>query len=116
MQVYGALGVLLLALGALPFARYSYFVLKGESNGHLQSLVIGAALWVIGGQMFITGMLATAIGWNRRMLEEALFRMKSERAESSVRRRSAIRRLQPQFQDADDAEAITFARRDKHAA
>ncbi|MDP9235820.1 MAG: glycosyltransferase family 2 protein [Chloroflexota bacterium] len=115
MQVYGTLGVLLLALGALPFARYGYFVVEGDSKGHLQSLIIGAALWVIGGQMFITGMLATAIGWNRRMLEEALFRMKSERAESSVRRRGALRRVSPQFDDTDLTEAELLGR-NKHAA
>ncbi len=117
MQVYGALGVLLLALGALPFARYGFFVLQGESAGHLQSLVIGAALWVIGGQMFITGMLATAIGWNRRILEEALFRMKSERAELSVRRRAAQIRLHQQPEE-DDAEqsATVDAGRTQHAA
>jgi hypothetical protein len=115
MQVYGTLGILLLALGALPFARYSYFLMQGDSKGHLQSLIIGAALWVIGGQMFITGMLATAIGWNRRMLEEALFRMKSERAESSVRRRSALRRVQPQFDDTDQTETELLGRT-KHAA
>jgi glycosyltransferase involved in cell wall biosynthesis len=80
MQVYGTIGALLLALGTLPFARYAYFVAEGNSSGHVQSLVAGAALWIVGGQMFITGMLATAIAWNRKMLEDVLFRMKNERS------------------------------------
>ena len=86
MQVYGMAGALLLFMGALPFARYAYFVLQGNADGHVQSLVIGTALWIVGGQMFITGMLATAIAWNRRMLEDVLFRMKSERAPATARR------------------------------
>jgi hypothetical protein len=91
MQVYGSIGAALLALGALPFARYGYFVMQGESSGHVQSLVAGAALWIVGGQMFITGMLATAIAWNRKMIEDVLYRMKDERAvrmspRASVRR------------------------------
>lgn len=81
MQVYGSIGVLLLLAGLVPFARYLIFVVQGDSAGHIQSLVIGSALWVLGGQMFITGMLATAIAWNRRMVEDVLFRMKTDRAE-----------------------------------
>lgn len=80
MQIYGMLGLMLLALGALPFARYAYFVSQGTGQGHLQSLVAGSALWFIGGQMFITALLALAISWNRRMLEDVLFRMKDERS------------------------------------
>jgi glycosyltransferase involved in cell wall biosynthesis len=90
MQVYGMAGAVLLMLGAVPFARYAWFVLQGDSAGHVQSLVIGTALWIVGGQMFITGMLATAIAWNRRMLEEVLFRMKSERAPAMARRAAPL--------------------------
>jgi hypothetical protein len=39
--------------------------------------------------MFITGMLATAIAWNRRMLEEALYRLKTDRADAAPARRLA---------------------------
>jgi len=89
MQVYGALGAALLLLGAIPFARYAWFLAQGEGQGHVQSLVIGSALWFVGGQMFITGLLAVAIGWNRRMMQEVLLRMKEERAEASVAGRPA---------------------------
>ena len=94
MQVYGAIGALLLAVGLLPFARYAYFLAQGDSAGHVQSLVVGAALWIVGGQLLITGMLATAIAWNRRMMEDVLFRMKSERGASGVQRANN-RRLAP---------------------
>jgi glycosyltransferase involved in cell wall biosynthesis len=80
MQVYGLVGAALLSLGALPFARYAYFVVNGKGQGHMQSLIVGSALWIIGGQMFITALLALAISWNRRMLEDVLFRMKEERS------------------------------------
>jgi glycosyltransferase involved in cell wall biosynthesis len=84
MQVYGTAGATMLALGALPFARYAYFVAGGDPAGHVQSLVIGTAFWIVGGQLFITGMLATAIAWNRRMMEDVLFRLKEERATRAV--------------------------------
>jgi hypothetical protein len=90
MQVYGALGAALLVLGSVPFARYGWFLAQGEGNGHVQSLVIGSALWFVGGQMFITGLLAVAIGWNRRMMQEVLVRMKEERADAAAQSRRTL--------------------------
>ncbi|HEY8173076.1 MAG TPA: glycosyltransferase family 2 protein [Dehalococcoidia bacterium] len=116
MQVYGVLGALLLAIGTLPFARYAYFVLEGNAEGHVQSLVVGSALWFLGGQMFITGMLAMAIGWNRRMMEEVLLRMKSERAEAATRSRGAMRRINARGVTEDIQDEGMQAGRTKHAA
>ena len=95
MQVYGLLGLVLLTVGALPFARYAYFVVNGDRQGHTQSLIVGSAMWIIGGQLFITAMLALAISWNRRMLEDVLFRMKEERsaARSVPLRRQRLTRV-----------------------
>ena len=113
MQVYGLLGATLLSLGALPFARYAYFVVQGDRRGHTQSLIVGSALWIIGGQLFITAMLALAISWNRRMLEDVLFRMKEERsaARSVKLRRERLTRVYDQgAQSGDDvAEGMRHA-------
>ncbi len=78
MQLYGVIGSLLFAAGSIPFARYGYFVLNGNEAGHVQSLVIGGSLWFVGGQMFVVGMVAHAIAWNRRLIEEVLYRQKRE--------------------------------------
>jgi glycosyltransferase involved in cell wall biosynthesis len=112
MQVYGLFGLGLLFLGALPFARYGYFVMQGDGAGHTQSLVVGSALWIIGGQMFITALLALAISWNRRMLEDVLFRMKDERASSHrqpLRRTRQMRIFNGSESDGDVAEGIRHA-------
>lgn len=118
MHVYGMAGALLLALGTVPFLRYAYYVAQGQSEGHVQSLVLGAALWFIGGQMFITGMLAMAIGWNRRMLEDVLFRMKSERAEVATRRRNVRGGMRGVARTEDEAleDGDEFPGRTRHAA
>ncbi len=113
MQVYGSIGAALLALGALPFARYGYFLWQGESRGHVQSLVAGAALWIVGGQMFITGMLATAIAWNRKMIEDVLYRMKDERATRALPR-VAVRRFARI--DAFDGDEAAYEERERNAA
>ena len=117
MQVYGVLGAALFALGTVPFARFGYFVLNGDGQGHVQSLVIGSALWFIGGQMLITGMLALAIGWNRRMIEEALYRMKTDSAEAGPRARTVRPRTISQDDETEEAEnEIVGQGRTQHAA
>ena len=92
LPTYGTIALALFGAGAVPFARYGWLVLEGNAQGHVQSLIAGAVLWFLGGQMLITGMLAMAIAWNRRMTEEVLLRMKTARAEEAVR--DAVR---PQF-------------------
>ncbi len=113
MQVYGLLGIALLSMGALPFARYGYFVMHGDRQGHTQSLIVGSALWIIGGQMFITALLALAISWNRRMLEDVLFRMKEERStqRSVPLRRQRLTRVvdEGEQSDVDVAEGMRHA-------
>jgi glycosyltransferase involved in cell wall biosynthesis len=116
MQVYGALGAALLLLGAVPFARYTWFLAQGDGNGHVQSLVIGSALWFVGGQMFITGLLAVAIGWNRRMMQEVLLRMKEERADGAAATRTLNKSAAPRALTAIDMDPELEDRRIEHAA
>lgn len=114
MQVYGTLGALFLLAGMVPFARFGVLVAMGDSRGHVQSLIIGAALTFFGGQMIITGMLATAISWNRRMIEDVLFRMKSEPL-STTRERPRLRIVRTQ-DDIDAERDMMYRRGSRHAA
>jgi glycosyltransferase involved in cell wall biosynthesis len=75
-QAYGAAGIALIVAGLVPFTRFLYFFATGDPDGHIQSLVAGAALLLFGSQVFAMGLLATAIGWNRRLLEDLLVRVK----------------------------------------
>jgi glycosyltransferase involved in cell wall biosynthesis len=108
MQVYGMLGAILLAASAVPFVRFGVLAAMGEGQGHVQSLVIGAVLAFIGGQLLITGMLATAISWNRRMVEDVLFRMKSDSFASAQTERPNLRIVQKA------AEELEYAGRGRH--
>lgn len=108
MQVYGTLGGLLLLTGAVPFARYSVLAATGEPQGHVQSLVIGAALSFVGVQLIMMGMLATAISWNRRMIEDVLFRLKlNEATATSDARRPRRAHISVQQDDHENAAHVT---------
>ncbi|MGB2694337.1 MAG: glycosyltransferase family 2 protein [Dehalococcoidia bacterium] len=81
LHVWGALGMLFALAGSAPFVRFVYFFAQGQGDGHIQSLVAGSALLFLGMQMFIAGLLASAIRWNRRLIEDALYRLKDEQSD-----------------------------------
>ncbi|MFA6391509.1 MAG: glycosyltransferase family 2 protein [Patescibacteria group bacterium] len=59
----------------LRFLYFYFFTVRG-GEGHIQSLIIAAILILLGFQIFVLGLIASAIGWNRKTLEEILYRNK----------------------------------------
>jgi glycosyltransferase involved in cell wall biosynthesis len=66
-------------IGSLAILRFLYFQVFTEEVGigrHVQSLVVGGTLLVMGFLLFILGVLADLISANRRLTEEALYRLR----------------------------------------
>lgn len=80
LQVWGALGILCALLGSVPFIRFLYFVSQGDGIGHVQSLVAGSVFLFLGVQLIIVGLLASAIGWNRSLIEDVLYHVRTQEA------------------------------------
>lgn len=76
MRVFSTLGGLIFLCGAIPIIRFLYFYFTTGGEGHIQSLIIGAVLCIIGFNVIIMAFLASAIGWNRKLLEEVLYQTK----------------------------------------
>ena len=76
MRFFFFIGTVLTLLGALPILRFLYFFLVGEGNGHLQSLVLGGVLVLLGFMLFVTGLLSDLMSQNRKLLESALERIR----------------------------------------
>lgn len=91
LQVWGGVGALCVLLGAAPFMRFLYFVAQGNGTGHLQSLVAGSVLLFLGVQLIIVGLLASAIGWNRSLIEEILYRLRDSEAERRMETNGAAK-------------------------
>ncbi|MBN1135264.1 MAG: glycosyltransferase family 2 protein, partial [Anaerolineae bacterium] len=56
--------------------RFLIFFLQGGGTGNIQSLILAAILTIIGFQVCLIGLIADAVSMNRRMLEEALYRVR----------------------------------------
>jgi len=80
--MYRPLRVFTLAGGAFVLGglvlgvRYLYFWLQGQGSGHVQSVILAAVLLIVGFQTWLIGLLADLIGFNRRILEEMLYRLR----------------------------------------
>ncbi|MCZ8019656.1 glycosyltransferase family 2 protein [Novosphingobium sp.] len=83
LRTFALIGTTLAVIGLLPILRFLYFWATGDGDGHVQSLVLGGSLLVLGVVTGLLGVLADQIGTNRKLLEEALFalrRLEDERA------------------------------------
>ena len=74
LRVFVGTGSLIALIGLVPILRFLWFWTQGDSGGHIQSLVIGGALLVLGTLVAIMGVLADLVAANRKLLEETLAR------------------------------------------
>jgi len=84
LRFFSILALLLAAPGVLAFARFLYLYGTGQGDGHIQSLVIGAALIAAGTVTFVGGLIADLIAANRVLSAEIrgrLLRAELERTE-----------------------------------
>lgn len=72
LRMFFYIGLTLTLLGGLPIARFIYLYFIGEHAGHIQSLILGGALVVIGFVTFLIGLVADLINFNRQLIEMTL--------------------------------------------
>ena len=77
LRVFLTVGGLMIAGGVLLGLRFLYFYFIGSgAAGHVQSLILAAILLIVGFQVCLIGLVADLIGFNRRILEEILYRIR----------------------------------------
>lgn len=70
------IGTILTLLGLLPIIRFIYFYFIADGSGHIQSLVLGGILLLMGFISYMIGLVADLISFNRQLLEMTLERVK----------------------------------------
>lgn len=75
LKVFVLAGAVAATIGAIPILRFLYFFANGEGNGHVQSLIIGGSLIVLGVVAIMFGAVADLVGRNRQLLEQTLERL-----------------------------------------
>ncbi|HEX8923674.1 MAG TPA: glycosyltransferase family 2 protein [Patescibacteria group bacterium] len=77
LNVFLTLGLFLCLIGLFPALRFLYFFLQGQGNGHVQSLIFASITIMVGFNIIVTGLVADLISINRKLLENALLRIKN---------------------------------------
>lgn len=76
LRVFFYVGVLCIIAGLIPSIRFLYFFFTTGGQGHIQSLIFAAILFIVGFNILMIGLLADIVSFNRRLVEETLLRVK----------------------------------------
>ncbi len=77
LRVFTAVGATMILIGMLLGARFLYLNYIVQAGGGLiQSVILSAALLIVGFQVLLIGLVADLIGFNRKILEEVLLRLR----------------------------------------
>lgn len=96
-RFFSLCSALFIAAGVLIGMRFLGFYFAGEGGGHVQSLILVAILLLIGVMLFVAGVIADLIQFNRRVLDEIVsdvrlghYRDRQSHVQQSVEERRAI--------------------------
>ena len=81
LRIFLILGFAMVMAGSLLGLRFLVFYLNGSGGGHVQSLILAAVLLIIGFQTILIGLVADLVGFNRKIMEETLYRLRKLEAE-----------------------------------
>lgn len=99
LRVFTVIGIIFLLLGLIPGLRFLYFYSMGERIGHVQSLILGAILLIVGFQILLIGQVADLISSARKIQEETLYRVR--RVELALEERRDTDHASPEAQPWD---------------
>jgi len=76
LRVFMGIGACFIFAGLVPSIRFLVYYSMGYGSGHIQSLILAAILFVIGFHVLIVGLVADVISFNRKLIEETLWRVR----------------------------------------
>ena len=76
LRVFSLVGGLSILSGTAIGIRFLVDYLAGQGMGHVQSLILAAVLLIVGFQVLLIGLVADLVGFNRKIMEETLYRVR----------------------------------------
>lgn len=77
LRIFTLIGFLMILGGVILGLRFLYLnYIVGQGAGLIQSVILSAVLLIMGFQILLIGLLADLIGFNRKILEESLYRLR----------------------------------------
>lgn len=76
LKCFTYLAIVPLVLGMAIGCRFLFYMAMGNSSGHIQSLILGCTLIIIGFLTFMIGLVADVIAANRRVLQDTQYHVR----------------------------------------
>jgi len=76
LKCFTYLAVIPLLMGVAIGGRFLVYMAMGQSGGHVQSLILGCTLIIIGFLTFMIGLVADVIAANRRLLQDTQYHVR----------------------------------------
>ncbi len=81
------------AIGLLIGFRFLYYMASGNSAGHIQSLILGCTLIIVGFLTLMIGLVADVIAANRKLLQDTQYHVRRAEYEALYQQRETVRNL-----------------------
>ncbi len=82
LKLFTIAGGTIFLIGFAIGCRYLFFFFQGQTEGHIQSLILSAITLIVGFQIIMMGIAAELIAVNRQLLEDIQLRVKKKEVES----------------------------------
>lgn len=76
LKTFSILALISILMGLGIDIRYLVYLFMGEGSGHIQSLLLGSTLLMMGFMTFVIGLLADIIAKNRKILEDVQYHVR----------------------------------------
>jgi glycosyltransferase involved in cell wall biosynthesis len=76
LRVFLAAAAVVALVGAVIWARFLWFVISGDSSGHIQSLILGSTLFVVAVQLAALGVVGDILAGSRVLQQRVLERVR----------------------------------------
>jgi glycosyltransferase involved in cell wall biosynthesis len=76
LRVFLAAAGIVALVGMVIWARFAYFYLSGEGQGHVQSLILGATLFIVAVQLAALGVIGDILASTRLLQQRVLERVR----------------------------------------
>jgi glycosyltransferase involved in cell wall biosynthesis len=77
-RFFGTIGVIFFAAGFMLGLRFLYDFVRGEGEGHVQSLILASILLGMGFQTFLIAFVADLLAANRKLIEDVRFKVSAK--------------------------------------
>lgn len=78
LRIFTTISAVMLLAGFAIGARFLIAYFQGTGAGMIQSLILAAVLLIVGFVTFLIGLIADLVSFNRKILEEVLFRLRQQ--------------------------------------